>query len=104
MRNKGILGCEIVNPVDVVNHRSHFSSSPLMMMILFLNERDKKLSICHGMLCPGTFLTRQGAGSGFSGCDTWLRLSNRANEPCTGCIRWDVKTFLIRCATGALHH
>ena len=45
MRDKGILGCKIVNVVDVSHDALHLALEPIMMPILFLMQANEKLSV-----------------------------------------------------------
>ena len=45
MGNKGILGGKIANAVDIHQEALHLTLKPVMMFVLFLMQRDDKLSV-----------------------------------------------------------
>ena len=45
MSDKGILGGKIANAVDIHQEALHLTLKPVVMFVLFLMQRDEKLSV-----------------------------------------------------------
>ena len=65
MSDKGILGGKIVNAVDIHQEALHLTLKPVVMFVLFLMQRDEKLSIIEDTRSSLRPL-RNGATSGIS--------------------------------------
>ena len=65
MGNKGILGGKIANAVDIHQEALHLTLKPVVMFVLFLMQRDEKLSVIEDTRLSLRPL-RNGATSGIS--------------------------------------